>query len=209
MRKVFCFILALFSTILLSAQSFEGKIIYTNAFKSKTPSITDEQFTSMMGARHEYFVKQGDYKTNANGTLVQWQLYRNSDNKLYTKMANSEAAFWNDGAVNQDEVLKVELNKQVTEVLGYKCDEIIVTCKSGVQKYYYNSGFPVDVMAFEKHKFGNWYAFVSNSKSLPLKILVDNPQFTLEQVAVEVTPMKLDKEMFSLPANMQITKSPY
>ena len=125
MRKVFCFVLLSLISTLLFAQSFEGKIVYKNSFKSKTPAITDEQFTSMMGARHEYFVQQGNYKTNANGALVQWQLYINSDNKLYTKMANSEAALWNDGAVNQDEVLNVELNKGVTDLLGYKCDENI------------------------------------------------------------------------------------
>lgn len=209
MKKALWLSLLLFISTILFAQSFEGKIVYRNSFKSKTQGVTDEQFNSMMGTIHEYFIKGGNYKTISNGSFMQWQQYINSDNKLYTKMANSEAAFWNDGSVNADEVLKVEINKGVADVLGYRCDEIILTCKSGVQKYYYSSQFSVDVSAFEKHKFGNWYDFISRSKSLPLKFLVESQQFSFEGVAVEIKPMQLDKDMFVLPANIQTTKSPY
>jgi hypothetical protein len=209
MKKVLWLNLLLFLSTVLFAQSFEGKIVYKNSFKSKTAGVTDDQFNSMMGTTHEYFIKGGSYKTISNGSFMQWQQYVNSDNKLYTKMANSEAAFWNDGAINQDEVLKAEINKGVADVLGYKCDEIILTCKSGVQKYYYTSRFSVDVSAFEKHKYGNWYDFISRSKSLPLKFIVESPQFLFEGVAVEVKPMQLEREMFLLPTNIQTTKSPY
>jgi hypothetical protein len=179
MKKAFVFIFLLFTGSVLFAQSFEGKIIYQNSFKSKTPGVTDEQFNSMMGTTHEYFIKGGNYKTVSNGSIMQWQQYLNSDNKLYTKMANSEAAFWNDGAINPDEVLKAEINKGVADILGYKCDEVVLTCKSGVQKYYYSPQLSVDVSAFEKHKFGNWYEFVSRSKSLPLKFIVEKPSIFL------------------------------
>src|SRR6188768_1458034 len=92
------------------AQNFEGKIVYANVYKSKIPNVTDDQFTTMMGNSQDYFFKDGDYKSVINGTLLQWQLYVNKDNKLYTKMASSPAALWNDGAVNTDEVIKTELN---------------------------------------------------------------------------------------------------
>jgi hypothetical protein len=207
-KSLFVFLFTLIGATLF-AQSFEGKITYKNSFKSNTPSITDEQFNAMMGTTHEYFIKGGSYKTVSNGEFMQWQQYVNSDNKLYTKMANSEAAYWNDGAINQDEVLKAEINKGVADVLGYQCDEVILTCKSGVQKYYYSSQFPVDASVFAKHKYGNWYEFISRSKSLPLKIVMETPQFLYEGIAVEVKPMQLDKEMFLLPANIETTKSPY
>jgi hypothetical protein len=209
MKKALWLTFLLFASTVLLAQSFEGKIVYQNTFKSKIPNVTDEQFDSMMGSQHEYFIKGGDYKTISNGSFMQWQQYINSDNKLYTKMANSEAAFWNDGAINQDEVLKTEINKAVIDILGYKCDEMVLTCKSGVQKYYYNTQFSIDVTAFEKHKYGNWYDFISRSKSLPLKVVIESPQFLFEGIAVEIKPMQLDREMFLLPENIQTTKSPY
>ena len=173
------------------------------------PNLTDEQFTLMIGSTQEYFIKNGDYKSVANGSFFQWQLYVNTDNKLYSKMANSETLLWNDGATNPDEILKTEVNKDVTDILGYKCDELILTCKSGTQKYYFNTKLSVDTKLFVDHKFGNWYEFLSKSNSLPLKLIVDNGQFTLESVATEVKEMKLDKAFFELPTNSKTMKSPY
>ena len=149
------------------------------------------------------------YKSVANGSFFQWQLYVNKDNKLYIKMANSDSLLWNNAATNKDEILKVELNKNVLEILDYKCDELILTCKSGIQKYYFNTKLSVDAKLFVNHKYGNWYDFVSRSNSSPLKSVVDNEQFTLESIATEVKEMKLDKAFFELPTDAKTMKSPY
>lgn len=209
MTKTITFLLATLFAITSFGQNFEGKIVYKNNYESKMPNVTDAQFTTMMGSTQEYFIKGGDYKSVANGTFFQWQLYVNKDNKIYSKMANSETLLWNDGAINSDEILKIEVNKNVTEVLGYKCDEVVLTCKSGIQKYYFNTKLSVDTKLFINHKFGNWYDFVSKSNSLPLKSIVDNGQFTFESVATEVKEMKLDKTFFDLPAGTMTMKSPY
>src|SRR5688572_8788206 len=102
-------------------QSFEGKIIYGYDYKSKIPNVSNEQFNAMMGTRQEYFIKGGNYKSVANGTFLQWILYINKDNKLYSKLANAETIFWNDGAVSKDQIIKTEINKGVVTVLGYLC----------------------------------------------------------------------------------------
>jgi hypothetical protein len=93
------------------SQSFEGKIVYQHTYKRKIPSLPDDKFTSMMGSVQNYYIFGGDYKSEVNGTFLLWQLYINADNKLYTKMANSETILWNDGATNPDEVTSVELHK--------------------------------------------------------------------------------------------------
>lgn len=209
MTKTISVCLALFISICSFGQSFEGKIIYKNSYKSKIPGATDQQFTSAMGSTQEYFIKGGNYKSVGNGAIFQWQLYLNKDNKLYNKMSNSDTLLWNDGSENKDEIIKTEINKGVTEILGYKCDELILTCKSGVQKYYFNSKFSVDTKLFINHKFGNWYDYLSKTNALPLKTVVDTEQFTLESVATEIKEMKLDPTFFDLPANVKTIKSPY
>jgi hypothetical protein len=171
--------------------------------------MTDQQWTSIMGSRQEYLIKGGDYKSIANGTLVQWQLYINKDNKLYNKMINSETVYWNDASDQGDEILKVEVSNGVTEILGYNCDEVVLTCKSGVQKYYFNSKLSVDTKLFSNHKFGNWFDYLSKSKSLPLKSVVETAEFTLESVATEVNRMQLDSKNFELPSGIKTAKSPY
>jgi hypothetical protein len=190
-------------------QYFEGKISYANTYKSKNPKMTDQQWTSIKGSRQEYLIKGGDYKSIANGTLVQWQLYINKDNKLYNKMINSETVYWNDASDQGDEILKVEVSNGVTEILGYNCDEVVLTCKSGVQKYYFNSKLSVDTKLFSNHKFGNWFDYLSKSKSLPLKSVVETAEFTLESVATEVNRMQLDSKNFELPSGIKTAKSPY
>jgi hypothetical protein len=202
------FLISLFSKVGFG-QSFEGKIVYHNSYQSKIPGVSDEQLTQMMGDTQEYFIKNGDYKSLINGSFLQWQVYVHADNKLYTKMANSEALLWNDGAVNADEVLKATINKGVTEILGYKCDELVLNCKSGTHKYYFNSTLAVDTSLFVNHKFANWYEFVSRSKSLPLKMVMESEQFVVESVATDVKEMKLDKAFFQLPANAKTMKNPH
>jgi hypothetical protein len=209
MKKILTLAFTLLTVITVLGQSFEGKIIYSNSYVSKNPQMTDQQWTSMLGPTQEFLIKGGDYKSILNGTLVQWQLYINKDNKLYNKMSNSEIAFWNDASVQGDEIQKVEVNKGVMEVLGYKCDEVILTCKSGIQKYYFNSKLSVDTKLFTNHKFGNWFEYLSKSNSLPLKSVIETAQFTMESVASEINSMKLDAKTFQLPEGIKTEKSPY
>lgn len=208
MKKLLTIAMAVL-TATIFGQNFQGKIVYQNTFTSKLPNVTSEQFTSMMGSTQTYLIKDGNYKSSVNGTIFQWQLYINKDNKLYNKMSNSETILWNDGKTNPDEVLKVEVNKNVTEVLNYKCDEVVLTCKSGIQKYYFNSKLSVDISLFAGHLYGNWYDYLKVAKALPLKSVVDNAQFTLTSIATEVNEMKLDDKEFQLPENAKTAKSPY
>ena len=123
----------------------------------------------MMGTSQEYNFKGGNYDPFQTEHFCNGNSMSNKDNKLYTKFSNSPSILWNDGAVNPDSVLKTELNKEVVDILGYKCDELILTCKSGVQKYYFNSKLKIDPKLFENHKFGNWYQYLSTIKSSTLK----------------------------------------
>lgn len=201
----------LLTTVLLnsSAQSFEGIVVYQNSFKSKLPNVPDQQFAAMLGTTLEYSIKGGNYRTTTNGNFIFWQVYINTDNKLYSKVATSEAILWNDGAIINDEILKSEVNKAVVDILGYSCDELILTCKSGVQKYYYSTKLKVDASLFEKHKYQNWNEVMAKTNSVPLKMIVDNDQFTLESVATEVKPIKLDDKLFMLPVDSKLEKSPF
>jgi hypothetical protein len=210
-RKVYL-ILSLVVLLISSsafAQQFEGKITYRNTYTSRIPNVTSEQFASMMGTSQDYFIKGGSYKTNGNGTFFQWQLYSPKENRLYNKYANSETVLWNDGSLNPDSVLKVEVNKDVIEILGYRCDEVILTCKTGVQKYYFSSKLGVDIALYARHLYGNWYDYLKAAKALPLKSIIESQQFALESVATEVSAIKLNDQDFLLPENVKTDKSPY
>jgi hypothetical protein len=208
-KSIQLFVFLLFAATVSFAQSFEGVVKYQNTYKSKMPNLTDAQFAAMMGTSMEYLMKGSDYKTTTNGNYILWQLYISKDNKIYNKIANSPALLWNDVTVNNDEVLKAETNKNVTEVLGYKCDELILTCKSGIQKYYYNTGLKLDAKLYENFKYQNWYEYLSRANAVPLKMTIDNAQFYLESIATDVQKKNIDASVFTLPPDAKLEKSPF
>ncbi|HEY9006307.1 MAG TPA: hypothetical protein VIM75_09245, partial [Ohtaekwangia sp.] len=116
---------------------------------------------------------------------------------------------WIDAAVNPDEVIKAEVKKGVLNVLGYTCDEVTLTCKSGVQKYYFNTKLKVDPKLFANFKYGNFYEYLSRAQALPLKMTIETPQFVLESMATEVKPMTLEDKFFALPQGVKLEKSPF
>ncbi len=210
MRKVIAGIVAVFLSLTLAqGQEFEGKIIYHSSFKSNLPNVTDQQLELMMGTRSEFFSKKGNYKTVTNGTLLLWQVFINKDNKIYSKMASSEALLWNDVTISTDEIIKAEINKNVVTILGYPCDELVLTRNNGVDKFYFNSALKVDPEHFVNHKLGSWNEFTRRSNALPLKMILTQQQFIFESTATEILPMKLDDNIFVLPAGAKTEKSPF
>lgn len=188
---------------------FEGEIIYSNTFKSKDPQVTDKRLASMLGSVHNYYIKGGNYKTITNGKFALWQLYINADNKVYNKIAPVDTVFWNNAAEHDDEVLEAKVNKKVIKILGYDCDELILTCRSGVQKYYYSPKLGADAKLFKNHLYGNFYNYVSRANAVPLKMIIEDQNFTIESIATSVTEKKLDPKFFELPPNTRTKKSTY
>jgi len=179
--------------------AFEGEIVYANVYKSKNPKLREKQLSVMLGSVHTYYVKRGDYKTVTNGMFAQWQLYINKDNKVYNKMASSDTVFFNNAAEHDDEVLSSKITKKVTTILGYSCDELVLTCVSGVHKYYYNSRLRVDSKLFVNHKYGNMYNYLSLINAVPLKMIIEDSEIIMESTATQVKPKKLDPKLFTLP----------
>jgi hypothetical protein len=209
MKNIFISAFILLTSLSVFGQNFEGKIVYQNTFKSKNPQLKDEQWSAMFGSTQEFYAKGNQYKYVTNGTLLLWQTYSATDKKVYTKMSNSPSVYWNDATLNTDTILKIELKKASAVVLGYTCDELILTCKSGVQKYYFNAKFVVDPKLYTAHTYGNFALLLTKTKSWPLKSVIETDQFTLTSTATEVKPMVVDINMFKLPAGAKLEKSPY
>ncbi len=209
MKRILIIALVLINTVGVLAQTFEGKIVYQNTVKSKVKEMTDQQWIALLGTEQEYIIKKGNYKSISNGTMFQWQLYLNNENKIYNKLAASNSAFWLDASQAAETITKIEVVKNAAEVIGYSCDMVVITTPTATEKYYYNIKFAVDPSLFVNHKYGNWADFVAKSKSLPLKIVIDNSQFILQSEAKSIKASKVPDDVFELPAGMQITKSPY
>ncbi len=196
-------------TIFLHGQSFEGVIVYENSYTSKDPRIKDEQFNEMMGTRQEYYIKDGSYKSVLNGTFSQFQLYKNVDNKLYWKFASLDTLYWIDGKSNKDEIVNLEFLNQKEEILGHECAAILIESRGGKTTYFFTNKYSVDPSLYQGHKYGNWYALLEKSKSVPLKLVMETPQFKLVSVAVEIKQTTLSTDDFKLPLGLPIKQNPF
>lgn len=189
-------------------QTFEGRIVYQNTYESKLPGVTDEQLAMSLGSKQDYLIKGGNYKSISSGASWTWQIYLEKDNKLYNKMADSDAVLWIDGASRSSKVLNSKLNKGATDVLGHECEEVVLTLTNGVEKYYFSSKFAVDPSLYSKHIYGNWYDYLKLAKAVPLKMIVETPEFVITSTAVEVKAMKVAAKEFQLPKGVKTKKMP-
>ena len=206
MRKIIFIAIYILSISTSLGQNFEGKIIYSNTCISNIPQITSESLSSLMGSKQEYIIKKGNYKSITNGTFFDWQLYINSSGKFYTKATSSETTYCVDDKkqAKEDEVISIKLNKNVTKILDYNCDELIVKYDRKVQKYYFNSGIIINTKIFKNDKFQNWYGYLLRANVFPLKIITETFALTAESVATEIIPLKIEDKTFQLPEGIKV-----
>lgn len=183
----------------ICAQTFEGKMISKAIYTSKIPNVTSEQLSAMMGTTQEYYIKGAKYKTIMDGTFYQWQLYVPSENRLYNKFSASDTLQWVDGNSNPDEAVSYEIKKSQIKILGYNCDALYVKTKTGKLIYYFSKKIKIDPSLYKDHQYGNWALMINQTKSLPLKVEMETPQFTLVTTTLEINEMKLEDSVFELP----------
>ena len=95
----------------MNAQSFEGKIMYSNNYQSKIANYPSEQLNNLMGTQQAYVIKDGNYKSTFNGSFIKLQIYRGDENKIYTLTAKSDTLYWEDCSLNKDEAFSYEIKK--------------------------------------------------------------------------------------------------
>jgi hypothetical protein len=200
------FSLLLFTTQ-VSAQNFEGEVVYSNRFTSKIQNFTDEQLGAMIGTKQEYFIKDGNYKSFLNGQSVTMQLYDYRTNRLYSKTVKTDTLYWFDASINTDGVLGFEIKKNADTILGNQCDALIMKTKTGSTTIFYTNQYKVNDKAFVNHNYSNWAFFTSKTGALPLKTIIETNQFKMVSTATEIKSMKLGDEYFNIDAKIPTKKS--
>ncbi len=94
---------------------------------------------------------------------------------LYNLFTTSDTLYYKTANFNKDPAIKYVLNKSVEDVLGKHCNEMIIYSKQTILKYYFNEEYFIDPNLFNGHSYGNWHYALQQTKSLPLKIIVETP----------------------------------
>lgn len=170
--------------------------------------MNEKALYERMGDKHEFLIKGGNYKAITNGKVVQWQLFSNKEKKFYTKNKDSETISWLDATVQREPILKTETKKNAITLLGYSCDEIVITTTSEVYKFYFNAKFAAKPEEFANHKFCYWSDYMQKAKAIPLKFVIESRGIIMTNVAVEIKAMPLKTSEFNLPAGSALAPNP-
>jgi hypothetical protein len=179
-------------------QSFEGEIIYSNSYMSKSPGLSDDRLRMLLGDRQEYYIKGSQYRSVTNGGIVELQVYEPRTNRVYNQRPGNDTLYWIDAAANPDVVVSWTVRRNADTVLGIPCDVMVIKTNNGSQTVYYSSRYRADTVGFKRHRFGNWDLVTSKCGALPLKSILENGQFRMESVATAIKPMELADTVFAL-----------
>ncbi len=191
-------LVVLFNSYFVQSQDFEGMIVYSVNYESKSSEVTSDQLNSLMGTKQWYAVKGGNYKSVFNGNFIKLQIYRSDENRNYSLTAKSDILYYEDYSENKDKALSFEMKKNKDTIMGVPCDLIIVKAEKSKTSYYFNSSYKVNPELFKGHNYGNWYYMVSKTKALPLKTVMETEQFIMTSIATEVKPMQLNDNVFEI-----------
>jgi len=191
-------LVVLLNSCFLQSQDFEGMIVYSVNYDSKSTDVTSDQLNSLMGTKQWYAIKGGNYKSVFNGNFIKLQIYRSDENRNYSLTAKSDILYYEDYSENKDKALSYEIKKNQDTIMGVPCDLIIVKAEKSKTSYYFNSSYKVNPELFKRHNYGNWYYMVSKTKALPLKTVTETEQFIMTSIATEVKPMQLKDNVFEI-----------
>lgn len=191
-------LVVLFNSYFVQSQDFEGMIVYSVNYESKSSDVTSDQLNSLMGTKQWYAIKGGNYKSVFNGNFIKLQIYRSDENRNYSLTAKSDILYYEDYSENKDKALSYEIKKNQDTIMGVPCDLIIVKAEKSKTFYYFNSSYKVNPELFKGHNYGNWYYMVSKTEALPLKTIMETEQFIMTSIATEVKPMQLKDNVFEI-----------
>lgn len=198
----------LFLSILLFSQPFEGYLVYQNNCKSSDPNWKQGYCDLITDSLQVYYFKEGDYRYNV-ANAEKWTLFKKNENKIYNKAKKQEVVTWADQSEVSEfdlDIVDIQLNKKAATILGYECDELILTGKNSIQKYYFNAITGIDPTLLENHKKGHLGKIISLTKAIPLKtvFILEQQNLELESVAIKIKKTTLSKALFEVPKNLKI-----
>lgn len=232
MIKLYLFLLlSLFGSACI-AQSFEGSLKYNveidvlgdsliNGAEKRSVILNDINIPR--GSIYYYYSSKGDYVSvfkKENDNII--QVFRKSDNLLYTLEANSIVVAAIDVTIDLEKKMgyppTIKVLPDKYQFNGLECSAVKVFWRAGTYTYYFKKDFlTVNPENYNGFEYDQWYNFLLISNSLPIRIEKEVNNFyrlifSLENVIeeefdaslLELPKMKENKELGKIYPNRKI-----
>ena len=198
----FCFICVLSS---FSQQNyFEGIITYHHHYKSTDANFDADQISEALGTRSEFFFKEGNYLQLYNGKFQKYNLYRKTDQKVYSKFATSDTLFWTNATIKSEVITDSSLAPTDETVLSHPCSVLTVKTATpsgeyySTRKYYFSKEVPVKQEWLSEHHYNSMSEIYAKTGAIPLKIIIETDQFIMTMTALKIDRQSLELQYFEL-----------
>ena len=186
------------------AKEFEGKISYLHEVKAINPQYDIEQDYGYMGRSSEYTYKKGKYKwVNANA-YIQEEIFDNSKALIFWKFSETDTITKLSVSEPNEKVIDYKIMKEGDEVLGKKCDVLII--KAGTDKntwerrYSFSTETQIDPASFGNCKSNSTDAIYAITNALPLRIVLIFKERKVTYTATKVEKSTVSDKVFEFAA---------
>ena len=204
-KRNLIFAFTLFITIGCVGQSqkfFEGEIIYKFDFKSDRVKDPSKLLTPIIGVGSTLYFKEGNYRHDYEGGIMEFDIYNREDNKMYEKKRNNDTIYWSDCGIVSNNILDTLFKSKTDTVMGIICDQFAVRYKKGSEVHYYNSdSIRINSEWFKDFKLNDEYLIDLKEKSIYLKSKNFFDFFELIETATKISRQTIDIEKFKIPKN--------
>jgi hypothetical protein len=188
---------------------FEGKIVYRNSAKSKSPNFTPEEVLGLSGDSSVFYFKQGNYRQVYSSKNLKEEFFDRANNLVFTRENNTDTFFKRNVSIPGEKIEEYKLNKNKERVLGILCDELILRYKSKTITYYYNSdSLKIDPKWFEHYTDFNKNFTSERMRSLFLKCRLEYPEVIFEIIATSIYHERVSDNFLKLPDNAIVVERP-
>jgi len=200
MVKLLWLVILCFTVSPTTAQHFEGYILYEYKYVDTLGQDITEKLGEKLGLEQHYFINGIDYVAFDQKNNLQ-QLYNSKDNNYY--FAYNGVIQSVSGGLKYPPAPEILESTEEVTILGYKCESKIFDSAGMKTIYYFSDQITVNPEVFSRHRFGNWAEYLKNSDGgLPLKIVIEQEEFTQILEAVKIENRIIDKAKFDVSSYM-------
>lgn len=203
--RISLFILIIVSGLTAAGQGqkyFEGEITYQFTFKADRVPDAAKLLSPYLGEGSILYFKEGNYRHEFIGGLLEFDLYNKEANKIYLKKRNNDTIFWTDCGLRGDTIQKFSYSPKTDTIIGIVCDRLVIQYKGKSETHFYNSDSArINPAWFENFKLNDEYLVDKKEQSIYLKGEHSFERFTLIETATKLSAENVNDEKFKLPAN--------
>jgi hypothetical protein len=197
-----------FIPLLASGQNyFEGTINYAHEVKPKSKQVNVDRVEQILGKGSTLFFKNGNFRHNYDGGIIEFGIYRKDNNRQYIKRRGIDTIYWYDCSKGGTPIKDLKTYNQKKKILGILCDQLNIKYADHSKVEYYNAdSLATDPGWFAAFKRDDQYKVDAIERSVFLRSELDYPAFGFASQATRIERKTISMDVFEIPANAILLK---